>query len=201
MANLSKDLYTIGSIMIHMVQKKDNMELEIILILLKGENHLRGIAKQLEESHSTISRKLRKLPEENAVDYKVEGKNKVFFIKKNFQAKNYVFSAERYKLSKLLKEYPRLSMIIDNILKKCSERMIILFGSYANFNAMKDSDIDIFIETKDRMVKREIELINSKISVNIGSFDQKSPLVKEIIKNHVILRGEEEFYDKIKFFE
>lgn len=187
--------------MVHMVQNRDNIDLEVILLLLRGENHLRGIAKQLNESHSTVLRKLDKLLKENVLDYKTEGKNKVFFIKKNLQAKNYVFNAERYKLIKLLKLYPELSIIIEDILKRSEANLIVLFGSYAKFIAKKDSDIDVYVETRSRKVKDEIELIHSKIKVKIGDFMTDSLLIKEIIKNHVILKGVEEFYEKTKFFE
>ncbi|MBS7657087.1 nucleotidyltransferase domain-containing protein [Candidatus Bathyarchaeota archaeon] len=184
-----------------MVQNKNNLEFEIILLLLNGENHLRGIAKQLNESHSTVLRKLNRLVKENVLDFKKEGRNKVFFIKKNLQSKNFVFNAERYKLLKLLKKYPEVSVIIEDILKKCEERLIILFGSYAKFMAKKDSDIDVYVETRNKKVKEKIELVHSKINVKTGDFDQSSQLIKEIIKNHVILKGVEEFYEKIKFFE
>ena len=106
-----------------MVQNKDGIESEIILLLLRGENHLRGIAKQLNESHSTILRKVNKLASANVLDFKKEGRNKVFFVRKNLQAKNYVFNAERYKLIKLLKKYPELSIIIDELLKKSKEKL------------------------------------------------------------------------------
>lgn len=187
--------------MIHMAQNKDNLGLEIILLLLRGENHLRGIAKQLNESHSTILRKLNNLLKENVLDYNMEGKNKVFFIKKNLQAKNYVFNAERYKLIELLKKYPELNIIIDDFLKKAEEKLIVLFGSYAKFTAKSDSDIDVYVETENKRIKEKIELTHSKIKVKIGDFDTDSQLIKEIIKNHIILRGVEEFYEKTKFFE
>jgi predicted nucleotidyltransferase len=183
-----------------MVQNRDNMEFEIILILLKNESHLRGIARQLGESHSTVLRKLEKLLSENVLDYRVEGRNKVFFIKKNLQAKSYVFNAERYKLIKLINEYPELSVIIEDILKKVEEKLVVLFGSYAKFIAKKDSDIDVYVETRSRKVKENIEPVYSKVKVKIGDFSLDSALIKEIIKNHVILKGVEEFYEKIKFF-
>ena len=184
-----------------MVQNRDNLDLEIILILLRDKNHLRGIAKSLEGSHSTIFRRTNKLIKENVLDYKREGKNKTFFIKKSLQAKNYIFNAERYKLIKLLKKYPELNVTIDDILKKTDEKLIILFGSYAKFTAKKDSDIDVYIETRNRKVKEMIEDVHSKIKVKIGDFDLDSELIKEIIKNHIILKGVEEFYEKIKFFK
>jgi predicted nucleotidyltransferase len=183
-----------------MVQKRDNLNSEIILFLLRRESHVRGIAKYLDESHSTVLRRLNELLEENILDYRMEGKNKVFFIKNNLQAKTYIFNAENYKLIKLLKKYPELSIIVEGILKKCDEKLVVVFGSYAKFIAKKDSDIDVFVETSDRIVKEELEAIHSKINVKIGKFDADSPLIKEMIKNHVILRGVENFYEKIKFF-
>ncbi len=196
-----KDLYTIGSIIIHMVQNRDNLDLEIILVLLIGETHVRGIAKLLDESHSTILRKLNKLTSENIIDFKKEGKNKVFFIKKNLQARNYIFNAERYKLIRLIKRYPEVNIIISDILKRCNEKLIVLFGSYAKGTAKKDSDIDIYVQTRDKKIKEEIEYINSRIKVKIGDFNLDSLLIKEIIKNHVILKGVEDFYEKIRFFD
>ncbi len=184
-----------------MVQDGDNLDSEILLLLLREEKHLRGIAKQLNESHSTVLRKLNKLVEENVLDYRIAGRNKVFFIKKNLQAKNYVFNAERYKLIKLIKQCPEMGIIVEDLVKKANERMIVLFGSYSKFMAKKGSDIDLYIETRDRKTKEEVESVHSRIKVKIGDFDLNSSLIKEIIRNHVILKGVEEFYEKIRFFE
>jgi len=179
-----------------MVQKRDNLELDIIEVLLKSANHVRGIARKLNESHSTISRKLDNLKKENAIDSKTEGKNKIFFLKHTLITKNLILQEELHKLTKLLRHQPELSVIFEEILKKTDEKLIILFGSYAKGLAKKDSDIDIYIETKNRNVKKAIGDIHSKLSVKIGIFDAASPLIKEIIKDHVIIRGIEAFYDK-----
>ena len=186
-----------------MVQNRNNignLDFEIILLLLRGEKHLRGIAAQLNRSHSTVFRRLNNLQKENVLDYKKEGKNKVFFIKKHLQAKNYVLNAERYKLIKLLKNYPEVGIVVEEIIQKCQEKFIVLFGSYAKFNAKRDSDIDVYIETKSRKVKENVEIINSKIRAKIGKFDLDSNLIKEVIKDHIILKGSEGFYEKTKFF-
>lgn len=184
-----------------MVQNKNSLEMEIILSLIKNKAHLREIARTLNESHSTLLRKLNELIKENVVDYKKEGKNKIFFIKNNLKSKNYVYSSEIYKLSKLLKKYPELNIILEDIKKNTPKGMIVLFGSYAKGNPKQDSDIDIYIETMNNEIKHKIQELNSKISIKIGKFDTNSLLIKEIIKNHVIIRGVEEFYEKNKFFE
>lgn len=185
----------------HMVQSRNNLELEIILLLIKSKAHLREIARTLKESHSTIFRKINRLVKENILDYKKEGKNKTFFIKNNLKAKNYIYSAEIYKSSKFIKKYPLLEIIFEDIKKTVPKGMIILFGSYAKDTSKKDSDIDIYVELSNPNLKYKIKELNQKINVKIGKFDNKSLLIKEIIKNHIIIRGVEEFYEKSKFFE
>jgi len=179
-----------------MVQKRNNMNLEIIGLLINKKYHVRGLAQALNESHSTILRKLNTLYEQNVIDYKKEGKNKIIFLKNNIISKNYILQTEIYKSNSLIEKYPELMIIIENILKKTDEKLIVIFGSYAKFNAKQNSDIDIFIETKNIKIKKIVENIHSKISVKIGIFDLKSNLIQEIVKNHVIIRGFEEFYEK-----
>ena len=187
-----------------MVQKRNkekSLKMEIILQLIKSENHVREIAKNLEESHVTISRKLNALQKENVVDFEQKGKNKIFKLKKNIIAKNYVFNAERYKLNQLVKKYAEMLIIADQIIKNTTEKLVLIFGSYAKFTSHEDSDIDVYIMNEDKKVKKKLEEIHSKIKVKLGKFNLNSELIKEIIKNHVILRGVEEFYERTKFFD
>ena len=179
-----------------MVQRRDSLELDIIELLLKSGDHIRGIAKKLKESHSTILRRLNDLKKRNVIDSRREGKNKIFFLKQNIISRNYVLQAELHKLTKLLRRHPELGIIFEEILNKTDGRLVVLFGSYAKGLAKKDSDIDIYIETQSRDFKKAIENIHPKINVKIGTFDTKSPLIKEIINYHVIIRGIEMFYDK-----
>ncbi len=183
-----------------MVQNR-NIEHEIILQLINGKSHVRAIAEAINEPHPTVSRKLSLLLQENAVNYESEGRNKVYFLKKNTLAKNYVLNAEHYKLTKLIKKYPPLLALVEDIQAKSPSTIVAIFGSYAKFIADKNSDIDIYIETSNSKVKETVASIHSKISLKIGPFDLHSPLIKEIIKNHVILKGFEGFYDRSGFFK
>jgi len=187
--------------MMHMVHIQNNLKLEIILILLKRKIHIREIARIIKEPHSTVLRKINDLAKEGILDYEKEGKNKCYFIKNNLNAKNYIYSAEIYKLSKLVGKHPELGIIFEDIKNIAKKGIIILFGSYAKGDYKKESDFDIYIETLDSSIKGKIKEINSKINLKIGKFNLDSLLVKEIIKNHIILRGVEKFYEKIKFFE
>ena len=181
------------------MEQKD-YKMEIIAELLKGEKHVRGIAKALNTNHMNISRKIKELSKENAVDFRIKGKNKDYFLKKTGEAKTYVIMAENYKLLKIFAKYPALRAIIEKIQGNKKIKIAILFGSYAKGIEKKESDVDIYIETIDKRIKHELEQIDSRLSIKIGKFDKDSLLIKEIIKNHIILKGVEEYYDKIEFF-
>ena len=174
---------------------------KIIDCLLQKENHIRGLAKELKTNQTTVARKIKELHERNVVDYRQEGRNKVYFLKKSLEAFQMVLIAEHYKLFEILKKYPYLRKIFQEIKKDRRIRLAILFGSHAKEIATKESDIDIFIETKKKAIKKEVEGLNSKLSVKIGSFNTKNLLRREIEKNHVIIKGVELYYEKIGFFE
>lgn len=181
-----------------MAQK--DYKLEIVNELLKGENHVRNISKIIKTNHMNISRKIKELSKENVVDYRIEGKNKKYFLKKTSEARSYAVMAESYKLIKILEKYPSLRSIIEKIQKNNNLKLVILFGSYAKGLAKQESDIDIYAETIDRKIKQELESLDSRLSVKIGEYSSDNLLIKEIVKNHVVIKGIEEYYGKNKLF-
>jgi len=185
--------------MLHMSQ--NNYNIKIVEALLKSNNHIRSLAKLLGTNQTTIARKLDELYKENIVDYNQEGRNKVFFVKKTLEAKQFAYTVEAHKLLELLKKYPHLRRIIEAIKKDEYVKLAILFGSYAKGIAKKDSDIDIYLDLKDKKIKGRVEAIDSKINVKIGNYNKESLLIKEIEKNHVIMKGVEIYYEKNKFFD
>ncbi|MEK6823626.1 MAG: nucleotidyltransferase domain-containing protein [Nanoarchaeota archaeon] len=183
-----------------MIQIKINYNYEILLLLLKKEMHGRELVKELKTSLTRVQSTLNELRSINVLDYKIEGKNHIYFIKKNFTSKSFILNAENYKLAKILSKHQTLEPIFQDIIQKSRCNLIILFGSYAKGNPKKDSDIDIYIETTNPKIKEEVQKIYDLISVKIGKFNSKDLLIKEIIKNHAIIKGGEEYYEKINFF-
>ncbi|PKG31601.1 nucleotidyltransferase domain-containing protein [Methanoregula sp.] len=170
------------------------------MLLLREDLHPRAIAEKLGTNHMTVSRKLRELREDNCVDFRTEGKNKVFFVKKTLEGRNAAATAEIYRQSQAARKYPVLRGIFRTIQDEPGIQLAILFGSYAKGFATRNSDIDIFIETPDASLKNQLEQRNSSLSVKIGGFDLESPLIREIIKDHVIIRGVEAYFEKTGFF-
>ncbi len=180
--------------------KYPNEKLEILGELVRGDSHVRGLAKKLGINHMSVSRKLKELSGDNVADYRKEGKNNVYFLKRTPEAKAYILMYEQYKLVKLLERYPRLRKIIEKIQENNRIKMALIFGSYAKRAAKKDSDVDVYIETTDRALKRQLELLDSRLNVKIGSYERGNPLIGEIEKNHVVIKGTEEYYEKNKIF-
>ena len=192
-----KDLNNIVTNKLHMEHKL--YKYEAVLNLLKSNNHLRQIAKDLSTNHMTIKRILDNLVRENVLDVKKQGRNNIFSIKKTLEAQNIVFSAELYNFNKFINKHIGLKQDIIK-LKNLQVNLIVIFGSYAKGNETKESDIDIYVEIENNKIKKEIEKINPKFSVKIGNYSKDNLLIKEIEKDHIIVKGVEYFYEKNKFF-
>jgi predicted nucleotidyltransferase len=183
-----------------MFHVEQNLSNEIVLRLLREPAHLRGLSGTLQVNHMTIARKLAVLQNDNIVDYTKEGKNKVYFLKKTIESRNLAMASELYRQSRAVAHYPLLRGVIQSVLAIPEIRFALIFGSYAKGTAHEGSDIDLFIETPDRELKKRLEQQNSLVSVKIGPFDRESPLIREIMSNHIIIRGVEDYFEKTQFF-
>ncbi len=184
-----------------MFHVEQNVSVQIVALLLRGDSYPRKLAKELGVSHTTVLRKLRGLLDGNVVDFRTEGKNRVYFLKKTLEARVHIYMVEWYALGNLIEEAPHLRSVVRTIQERADIQLAVLFGSYAKGTADQKSDIDVYIETDAREVKRELERSHSRLSVKIGSWDPENLLIQEIAKNHVILKGVERFYEKTRFFE
>ncbi len=180
---------------------EQNITYQVCLILLRQKLHARAIAKILQINHTAILRTLKELTQKNVVDFTESGRNKTYHIKNTLEARNFVIASEIFRSRELLAKYPSLRKIIGSIQQNTKIKMATIFGSYAKGTAKQDSDIDIYIETKNNLLKKEVEAVDSKASVKIGLFDENSPLGKEIIENHVIIKGVEQFYESKSIFK
>ena len=178
---------------------EQNLSFEIIDILLREHLHAREIAARLGTNHTAVLRRTKELVGENILDASSEGRNKAFFIKSTVEARNFVLMTELYKLTKLLKTYPELRRIVQQLQQNRRVKLAVIFGSYAKKEASKKSDIDLFVETQSRRLRKEIENIDSRLSVKIGSYDKENNLIKEIDRTHVVIKGIEDFFEKRAF--
>ncbi|MBR9690403.1 hypothetical protein GOV08_01840 [Candidatus Woesearchaeota archaeon] len=165
--------------------------------LLKKDNHIRGLAKDLFTNQTTIARKIKEMEEINIVDFRVEGKNKVYFIKSSIEADKHIKILEHLKLTELIQIQPKIRKIVDAINNEKEVKLALIFGSYAKKTNTKESDIDLYIETLNRKLKDRLSKLDSKLNIKIGLFEKENLLIKEIMKNHVIIKGVDRYYELI----
>jgi len=174
----------------------EQISYNIVSSIKKKNKHMRAIAQLLNINHMTISRKIKQLEKENILDFNEEGKNKVYFLKKTIETEEFLKIIEHNKLIQIIKKYPRLRKIVE-IIKSKNIELAIIFGSYAKGNINEQSDIDIYINSTDRKLKKELELTDSKLNIKLGEFNKENLLIKEIIKNNIIIKGVEKYYELI----
>jgi predicted nucleotidyltransferase len=174
--------------------KQKSIKENIFLLLQKSELHQRELERILKTNQTNIRRALINMEKDNLVDKKEIGKNKIYFVKDSLESKIFFQIAENYKLMQIIQK-PEIKKIVNEILKNKQIKLAILFGSYAKGLDHKESDIDIYLETSNLKLKKEVESINSKISVKIGKFDEANLLIREIIQNHIILKGVERYIE------
>ncbi|MGE0793601.1 MAG: nucleotidyltransferase domain-containing protein [Candidatus Woesearchaeota archaeon] len=142
----------------------------------------------------TLSRYLNSFVKEGIIDYTIEGRNKLFYIKKDVPITYPTFQLlEIHKEIDFLQNQITISVIINQLLDYCET--IILFGSYAKNVQTKNSDLDLIIVGKSN--KEKIKEIKRKFHLEINeqyitieelkkSFKEKNYLTIEILNNHIL---------------
>ena len=132
------------------------------------------------------------------IKFRQEGKNKYFFLNKiNPSTKEVIKLVEINKKIKLFEKYKRLhSLFLD--IEKRTNGVMVLFGSYANFTSNERSDLDLFLIGTITEIEDLENLYNTKINIIKLKKDKVKSndlFINEIIKNHIILKGIEDFID------
>lgn len=160
----------------------------------------RDMAKKLKMNQKTVSNILNNLEKDNTLKFSQEGKNKYYFLNKfNPEIKEIIKLIEIERKIKFINRHNKLRELFDK-LEQRSTGMTIIFGSYASGSAYEKSDLDVFVTGKisdledlENLYKVKINVINS----DKKKFDKEEHIIKEIIKNHIILKGVEEFVELI----
>jgi predicted nucleotidyltransferase len=174
-------------------------EFEILKLFIKGKNiffHGREIARRLRKNQKTISKNLLKLENENILYSEQRGKNKYYYL--NFENPLLDEVIALVELNKK-KNFLENNMVLFDALKELEENcqgILLVFGSYAKNTQKKDSDIDLFLIGNIK----NLEYIKKSYGLNIhlikstkDKFDLNNNFIKEVLENHVIIKGVGEF--------
>ncbi len=140
-------------------------KVKIIKFLLTHEASMseREIASIVKVSHMSVNRTMRELADVNFVDFVTIGKAHLWRVNR----KSYAFKV----LSELIKGVSGVKEPLEDLKKKLLKNLpktlikrVILFGSVAEGSERTNSDIDIFVLTKDKQSKEKLEPQIEKLS-------------------------------------
>jgi len=168
--------------------------------------HVRAMAKLLNTSHVTLLPHLRKLEKNKILVSRKVGKNKEYLLNpNNILTKDYLTVAEKLEAIKYLQKNFLIKKISEHLINVSVQRTIVLFGSYAKDYATEASDIDLFSlgklsENQIKGIRKTGEIYGKEISIKtstIKNFNKGlitgDTLIKEILKNHIILQNPDLF--------
>lgn len=191
-----------------MSTKVNDTDLRILSLFTQSYNkeyYIREVEKILKVSSRTALVTLAKLEDKGILESKTKGKTKIYSIKKSYLSREYFILTEQYKKIQFLSG----NHLIKEVLEKAEDYfqgIVILFGSYAKEVQKEDSDLDLFIVGKyDEDNIKKIGKIYG-IDINIKCYPMKifkkevsnDILLKEIIGNHIIIKGVEGFIQRVK---
>lgn len=187
-----------------MYQKRDNI-LSLFCSDFRKKFYLREISKESGLLPMTVSRILEMLEKENIIRHRVEGKHKYFELNlDNIKTKFLLVMAEIYKTFSFLERYPVFKSFLKEITK--IDGTIVVYGSFANFTATEESDLDVLtISDKKTDLPRHllpyrIHEINMAKEEFFSALKKGEPLIKEIFTNHIILHNHSFFVDAMWWY-
>ncbi len=168
-------------------------EFELVEQLLHSPKHIRELARSINVSPATAMRILNTLENKRMLTSTIQGRNKLYELKETPEAQHITYAVEHYKLIKRLNN-PFLRNFVKYVHEHTSE-VVVVFGSYAKGTHTDASDLDVY--TNNPRTAQQLRKFSHKVSVQSGKLRKESEIGQEIIKNHLILQGVEQFYKLI----
>lgn len=183
--------------------------------------HLRELARELEINHASLRPHLDSLKKKGIIKEKKQGRNKVFSLNhKSDLLPYYLIQAEADRTAEFIENNSTIRSFWKNFRDKVSYEVrgtieaLVLFGSFAKGTESKKSDIDLFLSAPEQpsekvtevckkleaVTGRTIELEETSSLRNLLAH-QGPGTFREIIHNHILLLGIEEFVRTTRRFQ
>ncbi len=160
----------------------EQLILDIIYTYPSQSHSARELARITKLSHPTILEALAKFNKVGIVTKEVQ-KNKSGIGKNIFWRAD--ISSEQYKLYKKIANMQKIcfSNIIEAIASETSPNAIVLFGSYSRGEDTEQSDIDIFVQSREKELKLKQFEKNLGRKINIIFESDLKNIKKELLNN------------------
>ncbi len=179
------------------------------LIETKKEPTIRELAKGIKADYKIVHTAVKRLIDKKLIGEKRVGKSLQLKILNKLSKEVLMVEIERRE--EMLKN-KSLKIMMNSLLQNLNQvnLIILLFGSYANKKADKNSDIDLMFVVPDIKIEKKIDdavsILPLKIHALVFSeeqfknmlFSREINVVKEAVKNNIVLYGIEQYYSLIK---
>lgn len=168
--------------------------------------HVRAMAKLIGTSHVALLPYLKRLEKLKILNSEKAGRNKQYTLNKgNILTKYFLTAAEELVTIDYLETNFLIKKLAENFNDIDTSNSLILFGSYAKDYATEESDIDLLsigklTEDQLKHIKRFEATFGKIINVKTATPENFNRglrtgdiLIKEIIRNHIILRNADPF--------
>lgn len=168
--------------------------------------HLRQIARDVGVDVKAVQVQLKRLEKANILSSQVKGRNTEYRLNLgNSIARYCMVMAETFAATAYLQNNFLVKKVAGEA-RNLVDGPLLLFGSFAKGQQRKDSDIDLFAITDSKLdLKAFMEvgsLVNRAISVKsagkarfMEGLRNRDPLIVEVVADHIILKGTDEFCD------
>jgi predicted nucleotidyltransferase len=154
---------------------------------------LREISRNVKIAPPSVKNYLLELEKENLI---IKSKHRIYGYPVYLASRD----NENFKFLKRIDNITKIkeSNLLEHIYEKCMPNVIILFGSCANGEDLKNSDIDLFIQAKEEKLdlSKYEKVLNKRINLFFNNdFNKLSKELKNNILNGIILKGYLKVFD------
>lgn len=194
-----------------MVEKINNIKLDIIGLYKNNylnQFYIREMGKLIGKSHVSLLPHLKKFEKDKILLAKNIGRSRIYSLNmENNQIREFLSLSEKKKTIEFLNKEFFIKKIYNEFINL--QGCLILFGSYASEIHIRKGDIDLFYigNIKDseknnimefgNLYDKKIHLITMSLKQFKQQLPKQNPLLKEVIKNHIILHNHDIFINEM----
>lgn len=198
--------------------KLEKTDLKVLAHMVRDVNKeysIKQLADQLKRPYVKVHSSIKRLTQKNIIRKRIMGKSHYCRIdyQNNFDIVCFI---EGQRTRKFLAERKAIRILLENIGENLAmpDYIMLIFGSFARNTQTRGSDIDIaLIATEAEKAERVMNSITRTTQLAIHSVEftydgfiemlraKELTVGKEILKNHIIIHGCEQFYECMRLAE
>ncbi len=169
----------------------------------KQPKTIRELSKEIKSDYKITHTAITRLIKKNIISSKIIGKSRLCSLNNYYGIE--IYKAENERRNSILNN-SNIKQLVKELKLKTSFYILLLFGSYAKNKQTNTSDIDLMFISNENNFEKNLQEILSTLPLKIHTItltekdfirmknSEQKNVVKEAIKNNIILYGIENYY-------